>query len=64
MSEEREIVEEFRKVFGKRLVGIRLAEPLEGGFDLIFEDGSEIELYVDGTWGICYTSPEEAKEDG
>ena len=64
MSEEREIVEEFKKVFGKRLVGIRLGEPLEAGLDLIFEDGSEIELYVDGKWGMCYTPPEEARKDG
>ena len=51
-----DIVEELRKIKGKRIVGTRIGE---SGFDLIFDDGSELEVYCLGLWGIIVQDPQD-----
>lgn len=44
MDEEKRLLKEYLdKIVGKRVIGYRYGD---GGFDLIFDDGSELEVYA------------------
>jgi len=57
----KELEEDLRKIIGKKIVDVRLdtIDPLKG-FDLVFDDGTVLELYFLGRkWAYCITREDE-----
>jgi len=57
----RELKEDLRKLVGKKIVDVRLdtIDPLKG-FDLVFDDGTVLELYFLGKkWAYSITREDE-----
>ena len=57
----RELREDLSKLIGKRIVDVRLdtIDPLKG-FDIVFDDGTVLELYFLGRkWAYCISREDE-----
>ena len=57
----KELKEDLKRLIGKRVIDIRLdtVDPLKG-FDLVFDDGTVLELYfLGGKWAYCISKEGE-----
>ncbi len=56
-----EDVKELRKLIGKKVVDVRIntEDPDDFGFDLVFDDGTVLEIYDLKEMGLVWTVSEE-----